>query len=84
MVINILIIPVIIYYCIMIEGFVKLLGQNHKLKAFVFRLVMYSLFGSLILVQLWAGLQQIIYYINKEIVETCTMITINVVGWFAR
>ena len=46
--VNLLLLPVIIYYCLMIDRYLQILNTHYKIKIWLYRFVIYSPFFGLI------------------------------------
>ena len=68
-IINFLLIPVVIYYCITIDRFLKILDCHYNLNIWLCRTVIYSLFLGLIVCQVSTGILQIILRINDDLLR---------------
>lgn len=76
-------IPVIFYYCMMIERFIRILSVNFQINTCICRFVVYSTAVTLVLLQLFSGLIQIVVRISSELYSgSCILRNLNHFEWY--
>ena len=85
-VINFLILPVTIYYCLMIERFIRVLSINYKIRKFLSRLIIYFTAAYINWIYLSAGVIQfyIRIYSSKAYYNSCFLKVLNHTNWYGN
>ena len=76
-------IPILLYYSIMIEKFIKIISVNYQIRKWRIRLVLYTTFTCIVTVYAISGVTQVWSRFDPELQKSCAVQMVNFVNWFA-